>query len=184
MSNSSSKRTPAGTPPPPTPTIRTHNAALTLNHIESNMIKILQSAKTFEQEHPDKRDALASVFHRLFKGLDEHWPHLLPPTPPPEPKETATELNSVKETLSAIQRTIVSMQSQLAALTPDTTITHQLAPQTTAATTFPSNNSSNHLTTPNTYANTLNTPPRPSIPSTLQLETSPTGPPLTPCVSP
>ena len=174
MSNSNLKNLPMETPPlSHNPNIRPHTAPLTLKYIESNIIKILQTAKTFEQEHPDKRDALTSVFHRLFKGLSEKWPHLLPTSPPPKQTAVDAELKRVNETLATLQKTILTMQNQLTPSTPDTATPHQttqnipaptLAPITTVPASSPApKKPTKPSPTPNTYANTLTSPPRPSI---------------------
>jgi hypothetical protein len=72
--------------------------SLALSHIESNLVKILSSVEMFEQEYPDKKEALASIFHRLLDGISKHKSHLLPPPPTPKLIPLTSELNYTENT--------------------------------------------------------------------------------------
>ena len=169
MSTSKPKRTPTGIPHPPGPNKQTDPASQALNGIESDIVKMLNNTEMLEREHPDKKEALSCIFHSLIEGLRKHKPYLLPPTPVPKPTALSTDIKDMKVTLATIQRTVATLQCQLAQVTPSEPLR---APDNTSRQTFPDPNTTtpppNLPTIPtilptSTVINARATPSRPSI---------------------
>ncbi|KAI9433082.1 hypothetical protein BJY52DRAFT_1398861 [Lactarius psammicola] len=151
-------------PYPPNPNTPAKPSAIVLARIESNIVKILDSAGAFAQEYPDEIEALSSVFHKLFNELNKHRPHLIPPTPTPKPTKPPSELNEIKEALAALQKLVESLQRH-----PDPPLPANTAHKPTAwalptKTSKPtSTDPTDPDTLPDTRSKTLTLLPRPSI---------------------
>ncbi|KAH9013062.1 hypothetical protein EDB84DRAFT_1568820 [Lactarius hengduanensis] len=135
MSNTPRTSQPPSSSDPKTP------SSHALARIENNLTKIIQSALTYKQEYPDNKEALSHLFEKLFKALGIQELYLPAPAPTSKPSALFTEISNIKESLTALQISMVRLQNQTASTPPPTVMVHQ---PTTHATSNPEPVPANH----------------------------------------